>query len=221
MRRFRRFRLPAIGWIRWPILLMAVGFLLLHLTELIILQPLVIVAEHEARLRAIDAVNRIVLNSLGQTVNHNDLVTYEKDSQGRIAAYHVNTQFVNQIAGEAATAVRNDFRVLSADDFGVPLGAITGSRILGTLGPRIPISLVPIGTVTIDLKQEFKAEGINQTRHRLWLHATARVRVILPMVSREVEVTSDLPITETVIVGPVPNNFYGGQLGGVTIPANP
>lgn len=221
MRRFRRFRLPSVGWIRWVVLTLAVAYLMIRLVELLIWAPLTVVAEHEARLRGIDAVNRVVLDSLGKTVDPEDLVTYVKDQEGRIAAYHINTKIVNKIAGEAATAVRAQFQDVSTNRFGVPMGALTGSRILGTLGPHIPVSMVPIGTVTIDLAQEFKAEGINQTRHRLWLHTVAKVRVILPMVTREVEVTSDLPITETVIIGPVPNSFYGGPMGGVTVPAQP
>jgi sporulation protein YunB len=98
------------------------------------------------------------------------------------------------------------------------MGALTGARVLSSSGPAIPVRLMPIGTVGIDLKQEFTAEGINQTRHRIWIHATARMRVILPVATREVEVSADLPLSETVIVGPVPSSFYG-KTDGVTIPA--
>lgn len=221
MRRFRRLRLRLPGWLRWVILTSASAVLLVRLAELLVLAPLTVVAEHEARQKAIDAVNRIVLGSVGNSVRYEDLVTYEKDQQGRIAAYHINTKYINQIASEAATAVREEFTKLSQERFDMPLGALTGSRVLGALGPRVAVSLMPIGTVTIDLKQEFKAEGINQTRHRLWLSAAARVRVLLPMVSQEVEVASDMPITETVIIGPVPNSFFGGSVGGVSLPVKP
>lgn len=222
MRRFRRFRLSAPPvWIRWAILLAAASYLAIRLTELAVLGPLALVAEQEARLRAIDAVNRIVLGSVGNSVTHEDLIAYEKDQQGRIAAYHLNTRAINQIASEAATAVRSEFDKLSEERFAVPMGALTGSRLFATLGPRFSVGLMPIGTVTIDIKHDFTAQGINQTRHRIWLFAAARVRVILPLISQEVEVTSDLPISETVIIGPVPGSFYGGNIGGVTLPAKP
>lgn len=220
MRRFRRFRVFASGWIRWTVLLGACAYLLVRLADLMLLAPLTMVAETEALQRGIDAVNRIMLGSVG-ALDHTELISYEKDQQGRIAAYHVDTQAVNRIAAEAATAVRGEFRKFTTETFAIPMGALSGSQLLATRGPRIPVLLVPIGSVTINVRQEFKAEGINQTRHRLWLHADARVRVILPLVSKEMEVTSDLPITETVIVGPVPASFYTGNLGGVTLPAKP
>jgi sporulation protein YunB len=220
MRRFRRFRWHVGGWLRWAALLVVGCYLVLWLVELAVLKPLAAVAETEARIRAIDATNRVVLGSVGKSLRHEDLVTYEKDKEGRIAAYHINTQAVTFVASEAATAVAQEFRRLSSDSFGVPLGAMFGSRLLSTQGPAIPVKLMPIGSVSIDIQQEFKAAGINQTRHRIWLHATARVQVVLPVLTREVEVSSDLPVTETVIIGPVPQT-YAGKIDGVTIPAGP
>lgn len=95
MRRFRRFRgvrLPRATWFRWVVLSMAIFYLVVRVAEVMVMEPLAIMAEHEARARGIEAVNRIVMSSLGRSVNHNDLISYEKDQSGRIAAYTVNTQ---------------------------------------------------------------------------------------------------------------------------------
>lgn len=222
LRRFRRFRFALSGWVRWAVLAVAAAYLLVRLVDLVLAEPLAVAAETEARLRGIDAINRIVLGTLGKNLTPNDLIVYNKDEQGRIAGFHVNTLMVNRVASEAATAVHREFRTMSEETFGVPVGALFGSQLLATVGPQIPVRMMPIGTVAIDINQEFKSEGINQTRHRIWVRATARVRVILPMVAKEMEVTGDMPVTETVIVGPVPNGFYGGgTLGGVTLPASP
>lgn len=233
MRGYRRFRLrlpslskrPGIPRLRlsrlwvWLILLVAASYLAVRITDLLVMEPLMAVAEVEARARGIDAVNRVVLGSLGRNLGHEDIVTYEKDKDGRIAAYHINTQLVNAVASEAASAVTQEFKELQEDSFGVPMGALSGARVLSSSGPAIPVRLIPIGTVGIDLKQEFTAEGINQTRHRIWIHATARMQVVLPVATREVEVSADLPLSETVIVGPVPSSFYGdAKLDGLTIP---
>jgi sporulation protein YunB len=219
MRRFRRYQLPAL-W-RWMVLMLACGYLAVRLIDLILLGPLAALAENEARLRGIDAVNRIILGSVEQSLKHEDLITYEKDQQGRIAAYRVNTQIVSQVAADAAGAVRREFGQLAAAPFRVPIGALTGSHILASRGPRVPVRLMPIGSVAIDIHQEFSSEGINQTRHRVWLSADAQVQVILPMVSKAVQVAVAVPITETVIVGPVPEGFFGGNASGFTLPVRP
>lgn len=207
----------ALGWLRWVLVLTLVTYVGIRLTDWIVFEPLVAVAENEARDKGIAAINRIALTNLSNT-KYEDLVVYEKDKDGHIAAYHINTGLVNKIASEAAVSVREEFRRLSTEKFGIPLGTLTGSRILATHGPVIPVPLIPVGTVIVDIQQSFKSEGINQTRHSIWLHATARVRVVLPFVSREVEVTYDMPVTDTVIVGAVPTSYYGGNLGGVSLP---
>lgn len=91
MRGFRRLRIPGVRWLRWPILLLAVAYLIVRLADMILLGPLEVIADHEARLRGIDAVNRIVLTSLAGRIDHDDLIEYARDDSGRIAGYHVKT----------------------------------------------------------------------------------------------------------------------------------
>lgn len=208
--------------LKWTVLFGALAFLSLRMADFILLGPIAAVAEAEARSRGIGAVNRTLLSSVGQSLGHDDLVRYEKDQQGQIVAYRVNTQLINQVASRAAEEVHREFQALGTDPFQVPLGAMTGSQLLGTTGPRISVKMIPVGTVAINIREEFKSQGINQTRHRIWLEATARVQVVLPLLAREVVVVADVPVTETVIVGPVPSSFFGqGGAGGVTIPVKP
>ncbi|MDF2630090.1 MAG: hypothetical protein K0R39_3921 [Symbiobacteriaceae bacterium] len=218
MRRFRRFRILGAGAIRWVALLLVAALLLVKMADWLLVGPLTAVAEVEARRRAAEAIHHVALGKVGNSIRTQDLITFQKDGQGRISAYQVNTPLVNTMASEVAKAVLQEIHQMSASRFDVPLGALSRSRFLSTYGPDIPVRLLPIGSITIDVKQEFKAAGINQTSHRIWLHATAKVQVVLPVVSREMEVTYDFPISDTVIVGDVPQ-FYGSNLDSVSVPA--
>jgi putative Ca2+/H+ antiporter (TMEM165/GDT1 family) len=104
MRRFRRFRLSTAGWVRWAVLTGIGAALFIWTVDLVLFGPLMAVAETEARQRGIQAINRVVMAAVGQNLNHDDLITYEKDQQGRIAAYRINTPLVNQVASKAALA---------------------------------------------------------------------------------------------------------------------
>ena len=89
---------------------------------------------------------------------------------------------------------------------------IGGSLALGlTLfagsGPRIPISIVPVGTVQTDFETEFEACGINQTRHKILLTLEATVRLVIPNGVEEVAVSSQMAVAESIIVGLVPDSF--------------
>jgi len=219
MRRFRRLRFDRAGrLLRFLVLVGAVLFLLIKLADIILLGPVGTVAEVEARRLGIEAINRVVTERVGEVLTTESLVQYEKDQEGRIAAYRVNTPLINQVTAQAARAVQAELQRLADRPFGVPLGALSGSTLLANSGPRLPVRLTPIGTVSIDVLQEFKGEGINQSRHRVWLKATAQVQMILPLTTREVVVTQELPLSETVIIGPVPDAFYDGNLGGYSLP---
>ena len=82
-----------------------------------------------------------------------------------------------------------------------------GSQLLANYGPRIKVSIYPLGTVRTSVFDKFEAAGINQTRHQIYLDIETQVQVVVPLVSSEVTVSTQVPITDTVIVGPVPS-FY-------------
>ena len=206
-------------WLRNLILAAAVLYLLIRIGDLLLMQPLKAVAEVEARRLGAAAVNRVVAAQVSKSLAGAQVVEYVRDESGRIAAYHVNTPLVNRVASEAAVAVQEELKRLAETPVRLPLGALTGSALLSNLGPRLSVQLVPVGSVSITVQQEFKGEGINQTRHRVWLEAAATMRIILPLTTQEVPLVQELPLADTVIVGPVPNALYGGSLGGVTLPA--
>jgi sporulation protein YunB len=218
MRRFRRFRLPGGRWMVWALFCILGLYLVVRVADGLVLGPLAVVAETEARLRAVDAINRLVI--VRRTTSTAELIHFLKDEKGQITAMTVDTQAVSQVASDAAIVVHDEVQRLASNSFGVPIGLLTGSKILGASGPRIPVRMLPVGSVVIDVRQSFESAGINQTRHRIYLHATATVQVVVPFVSKEVQVTADLPVTETVLLGAVPN-VYGANLGAVSLPIKP
>ena len=89
----------------------------------------------------------------------------------------------------------------------MPLGAALGLTLFAGSGPRIPISIVPVGTVQTDFETEFEACGINQTRHEISLEATTTMRIVIPTGTDTIQVTSTIPIAESIIVGTVPESY--------------
>lgn len=77
-------------------------------------------------------------------------------------------------------------------------------------GPAVVIKFEPVGSVTTDIKAEFEDAGINQTRHKIYLILNASVRILLGNASQTVEISSQVLISDTVIVGEVPEGYYQG-----------
>lgn len=211
-RRRRRWRLAGRG----PGLLVVAGlfWLLVRLAGRA-LDPLVgAVAEMETRAAALEVMNRVVVEEVVAGTTYTDLVRYETDGAGNVTVLQVNTPEVNRLAARAVTAVEAELQRLRERPFYVPLGELLGSPFLAHTGPRVPVHFLPIGAVTASVRQNFEAAGFNQTRHQVLLELEATVRVVVPLVSREVRVTSNLPLAETIIAGKVPSQLWlGGESG--------
>ena len=72
----------------------------------------------------------------------------------------------------------------------------------------------PIGHVETKYSSEFESAGINQTRHKIYVKVKTTVRVIIPLKSNDIEVTNEVPIAETIIVGKTPNTAVQLDLNG-------
>ena len=66
---------------------------------------------------------------------------------------------------------------------------------------------MPVGTVSVNFVTEFESAGINQTRHRISLEATASVQIVIPTGAAPVRVSASLPVAESILVGEVPQSY--------------
>ena len=101
---------------------------------------------------------------------------------------------------------------MSSERVSVPRGAALGMTILAGSGPGIPVSIVPIGSVATEFATEFEACGINQTRHKVYLQLTASIRIVIPTGAKTTQVSANMLVAESIIVGSVPEGFVGYDL---------
>jgi sporulation protein YunB len=170
------------------------------------------IAEAEARWVATDAVNRAIRDEIAN-VDYNQLIMVQKDNQGQIVLMQPNLVRINQLASDTTLSIQSALQGLVSEQFSIPVGQVLGSQLLANYGPRVKVSIYPIGTVRTSVFDKFEAAGINQTRHRIYLDIETQVQVVVPLVSSDVTVSTQVPITDTVIVGPVPTfyaNFFTG-----------
>ena len=74
-------------------------------------------------------------------------------------------------------------------------------------GPNIKVKIIPVGSVSINFSDEFKQAGINQTRHKIYMEMQTQVRIVVPLGSDIINVATKVPITETIIIGDVPDTY--------------
>ncbi len=168
-----------------------------------------IIAMSEAKVEyiAVLAMNNAVRKVLGSDTKYTDLINVLTDADGKTTMVQANTMKITEIASKTSSIAQDEIQVLGEEGIYIPLGALTKSRILSGVGPNIHVKIIPIGSVNIDYVTEFEHAGINQTRHKIYLVMNAQVRVVVPLGSDVVQVSTRVPITETIIVGDVPDYY--------------
>ena len=63
------------------------------------------------------------------------------------------------------------------------------------------------GNVTANLRSDFEGAGINQTRHRIICDVKVGVSAVIPGCSSYTEVVNSFTVSETVLLGRVPESF--------------
>lgn len=145
-------------------------------------------------------------NIILDNTNYSNIVTIEKDGNNNVLKTDVVV--INKIASDIALEVEKQFKELEKDTIKIPVGALTGNKLLAGSGPDINIKVIPAGNILTEIKNEFEAQGINQTVYRIYLELTCKVSIVTPYKIIENEIVNQVLLVETVVVGDVPNSYY-------------
>ncbi len=182
-------------------------------------------ALHEiSRARAVQiatqSINKAVREQVVAHIRYEDLITVRVDNRGRVVLMQPNTGDINRLAAEATIAVQNELEKVGRTRIHIPLGQLLGSQVMAGRGPDIPIEIIPAGAVESRVFDRFEQAGINQTRHKIYLEIKTRVRIVIPLTFANAEVRTEVPLAEAVIMGEVPQVYFGGP-PVLNLPQNP
>lgn len=158
-----------------------------------------------------NGVNKEVFEEFKQM----NLYDVSKNKDGEIETIDYNSYYVNSILKKVNTniynSVKKEERSNKDASFYVPLFAISKNPLLATKGPKIPVRMEAIGSVISSVKTKVTSSGINSSLIELSIHVEITEKVILPVISGEIKVTNDIPISYKIISGKVPS-YYGDSL---------
>ena len=172
-----------------------------------------VMSEIKARLIATQAINDAVSKKIQMNV-FKDLVNIKTDNMGRVTMVQANTSEMNRIAVETSLYIQKELENISEEDLYISIGNILGSQIFADKGPKLRIKIQPAGTVKVNFATEFSEAGINQTRLKIYLKVDTRVQIIMPFAGNEIDVSTNVPVSETIIVGDVPESYINLPIGG-------
>lgn len=148
-------------------------------------------------------------------IQYDRMVYFEKDLNGRITALKTNMSEVNRLKTDILNIINDEILSLDTSDIGIPLGSLLLPEFFSGKGPAIPVHILSIRNSDAVFTSEFSQAGINQTLHQLTMEVSVDVAVLVLARTESFNVTSEVVVAETVIVGEVPQTFLqtGGNYG--------
>lgn len=162
-----------------------------------------------AKTQTLNIINEKSVTILSQDFKYDEMVKIEKDSQGNIILMQADTAKLNYIASKLSTECNAELSDMKNSAIKVPLGWMSDNSAFYSLGPKITVQVEPIGNIVTSYESKFESAGINQTRHKIYLNVDAKIKLKLPLKDQDTEVTTQIPVSDTIIVGKIPNATLG------------
>ena len=119
-----------------------------------------------ATARVANTVNGIVTAAVNDTVysggvDYDQLISFEKDKEGRITAVKSNMAEFNRLQAAIIDEVLTNLSEVSTRELSVPVGTLLGSPFLAGRGPLIRVRMQSVGSSSAHFENAFTSAGIN------------------------------------------------------------
>jgi len=181
-----------------------------------VIRPAMIsLAKTNAKRLTEQAINDAIITVFADDkVSYKDVIVLEKKEDGSITAAKSNLEGVNRLKAVLSNQIQKNINKNDTAVVSLPLGTITGTDILAGVGPRFNVQFVPYGNTSVNFNSKFEETGINQTRLIITLEVDTSVGLLIPTISTSVNVKTEVPVIQTIIVGDVPNSYTNVERSG-------
>ena len=170
-----------------------------YIVEINLKPSIIAMSENKARIIATQAINEAANRKITKD-DYKDLVSVMIDKDGKVTMLKIDPILMNKLAAETTLAIQEELGNIETKDLRIPLANVFGSQLLANSGPFINVTIQPIGSVKVDYKSAVENAGINMARHNIYLFVETNIRIIAPLIRNDVEVSTHVPISETIIV---------------------
>ena len=157
-------------------------------------------------------INKTVIDTL-YNINpeYSDIVELVFGPDGNITYLSLNNAKANMLKSTISKSITDAVSKDEARLMRVPWGTLTGLAILSGRGRFINLRITEFSYALIDIRSEFSAAGINQTRHSIILDITIKAHGYVAITHITTQVQTSLIVAETIIIGEVPNSYFNFQ----------
>ncbi len=163
--------------------------------------------ETAASSKGVKIINEEV-NKVMRNYSYDNLISVEKDQNGKIAFIKADSICINDIVTKIVSNIQKQFDGIPRISVFINMGSVSGISALKNFEPRFEVELESAGNINATTRTDFQSIGINQTHHKIYLDIDARVGILTPLDTFGKDVSTEVLLTEAVIVGEVPDSYY-------------
>ena len=154
-------------------------------------------------------ITQIINESTNDISFSKDLFRINKDDNNEIKMITYNSYETTKLINSITSNIQNRFdNLFNSNNYvitEIPLGIIFNNSLLKNFGPIIKIKLRIIGSVLSELQTEVKPYGINNALVEVRIKLSTTGCIILPVVSKNIEVNNVVPISINIVNGNIPD----------------
>lgn len=215
------------------VLVILATFGLLHFIGNILNPTLVEYAEIETKRLATNIINHAVTKNVTDVLEDEELFDITKTSTGEIQTVDFNSAIVNKVLQFATNTVQEQLKYLENGEVDkielpntlksstipklkegivceIPFGVVTGNSLLANIGPKFPVRLSFVGDVLGNVNTKINSYGINNAIVEISIHVEVTEQIIMPLVSKEIPISIDIPVAIKMVQGKVPTYYQNG-----------
>lgn len=163
---------------------------------------------------ALSSINKAVIYSLSDELKYSDIIKVEKNSSGDISLISSDSVKINSISRQITENTEKILTEKLRDGIPVPVFAFTGIKLASGYGPTVQYDAITVVGVNCSFGGKFTSVGINQTLHSLYITVTCKVDIEFLNKKRSFDCSSEVLVSEAVLVGNVPEVYLNGSLLG-------
>lgn len=176
-------------------------------------------------------------SEVNKLINESELFEILKNNNGEIESIDFNTGVINEALIIVAKNVRKRLKEVEQGKnlpdeiynevldksmkkgiiYEVPSGVIFGNAFLSNIGPKVPVKVKYSGNVGLDVKTKVSEYGLNSALIEVYIYVEVTQRTILPFQSKDIKLTSEIPVVMKVVKGAAPY-YLSGTNGSYSLP---
>lgn len=174
--------------------------------------------ENDLKKHALNIINTSIIDNNKDI--YSNLVTTNMNSEKEIIDVEFNSLKVNELLTNINKNIIDNLTKLengSLDEYEslnnvyeIPFYIFSNNIFFRNLGFKMPFKIKISSNIKSNVKTELTSYGINNSLFKMYIEVNVNMRVIMPYLSKEINIITDVPVIMKIINGRIPE-VYGGM----------